>query len=65
MIGDELANDEGEKLLAAEAADAEADDTVKVDIDTYKPTILPDRRWEVSEIDLGQYPACKYMSIHH
>ena len=26
----------------------------EVDIDTYKPTILPDRRWQLSEVDLGQ-----------
>ncbi len=25
-----------------------------IDIDHYKPTILPDRRWKLSEVDLGQ-----------
>ena len=53
MIGDEIENNEGEKSLEGDAADEDVDDTVKVDIVSYKPTILPDRRWKVSEIDLG------------
>ncbi|KAI0372037.1 DUF917-domain-containing protein [Pilatotrama ljubarskyi] len=50
---DELENDEDEKALANGSANEEATALDKeVDIDTYKPTILPNRTWRLSELDL-------------
>ena len=46
---------EGEKSLAneAEATEGSGIGEAVVDIDTYKPTILPSRAWKLSETDLG------------
>ncbi|KAI0674400.1 hydantoinase/oxoprolinase [Trametes maxima] len=44
---------EGEKALAdAAAAEDAAEAEAQVDIDAYKPTILPNRTWKLSEVDL-------------
>ncbi|KAI9063547.1 DUF917-domain-containing protein [Trametes sanguinea] len=44
---------EGEKALAnGDAATVEEDEDEEVDIDTYRPTILPNKTWKLSELDL-------------
>ena len=57
---------EGEKSLAneAEAAEGSGIADAAVDIDTYKPTILPNRSWKLSEIDLGKYVCRACKAIH-
>ena len=55
-LADVSESDEGEKLWAneAEAAEGSGIGDAAVDIDTYKPTILPNRAWKLSETDLGE-----------
>ncbi|OSD08105.1 hydantoinase/oxoprolinase [Trametes coccinea BRFM310] len=43
---------EGEKALANGDAAATVEESEEVDIDTYRPTILPDKTWKLSELDL-------------
>ena len=45
---------EDEKHLDGDDSSVDSASPEEVDIDTYKPTILPDRRWQLSEVDLGQ-----------
>lgn len=47
--------DEGEKSISQDAVDIGGVNPteVAVDVDAYEPTILPDRRWKLSELDLG------------
>ena len=48
--------EEAEKALTNEAHAAEGSGLagVVVDIDAYRPTILPNRQWKLSEVDLGE-----------
>ncbi|KAI0711177.1 hydantoinase/oxoprolinase [Cerioporus squamosus] len=43
---------EEEKLLPSDDSAVDTASSEDIDIDTYKPTILPDRRWKLSEVDL-------------
>ncbi|KAI0682250.1 hydantoinase/oxoprolinase [Earliella scabrosa] len=46
---------EGEKAIADDAVDVGGETSAEaadVDIEAYKPTVLPDRRWKLSELDL-------------
>ena len=54
-LADEAEADEGEKALTNEAQASEGSGLAEtqVDIDAYRPTILPDRKWKLSEVDLG------------
>ena len=54
------ADGEGEKALtnAAEAAEGSGLAEAGVDIEAYRPTILPNRQWKLSEVDLGGCPLC-------
>ncbi|RPD65174.1 hydantoinase/oxoprolinase [Lentinus tigrinus ALCF2SS1-7] len=43
---------EEEKHLSSDDSNASSATSEDIDIDIYKPTILPDRRWKLSEVDL-------------
>ena len=48
--------EEAEKALTNEAHAAEGSGLAEavVDIDAYRPTILSNRQWKLSEVDLGE-----------
>ncbi len=53
--------EEGEKLLAENPIEEDEPLESVIDIETYKPTILPNRAWKVSELDLGKrISSCKF-----
>ena len=55
-LADEGDANEGEKALTNEAHAEEGSGLgeVLVDIEAYRPTILPNRQWKLSEVDLGE-----------
>lgn len=46
--------EEGEKYLANKPDEEDHNVETATDIETYKPTILPNRSWKLSELDLGK-----------
>ncbi|KAH9941324.1 hydantoinase/oxoprolinase [Epithele typhae] len=54
VLVDVSESNEGEKSLTneAEATEGSGIGEAPIDIDTYKPTILPDRAWKLTELDI-------------
>ena len=46
--------EEGAKYLANKPDEEDHSLETTIDIETYKPTILPNRSWKLSELDLGK-----------